>query len=104
MTLFIGSICGSTLGGQWSDTILIQLKRKHGGKMHPEVGVPNWSSPLHPKPETVDASPEYIPGHGIASPLRGRLRLDLPNAPAGRCNLRHVVRCWFLFSVGFFFF
>ncbi|KAF8436913.1 vacuolar DHA amino acid exporter [Boletus edulis BED1] len=33
----IGSICGSTLGGRWSDTMLMKLRNKHGGKTHPEM-------------------------------------------------------------------
>lgn len=40
-----GSMCGSTLGGRWSDRMLMELKSQHGGKMHPEVGVPHCHHP-----------------------------------------------------------
>ncbi|KAG6379084.1 vacuolar DHA amino acid exporter [Boletus reticuloceps] len=77
----IGSICGSTLGGRWSDTMLMKLRNKHGRKTHPEV----------------DAPSEHIASNGIASPLRARLCLDLPNSPTGRRYLRHVICRWVFF-------
>ncbi|KAN0075301.1 Major facilitator superfamily domain containing protein [Tylopilus felleus] len=33
----VGSMCGSTLGGRWSDMMLMRLKNKYGGKIYPEM-------------------------------------------------------------------
>ncbi|KAI9569106.1 major facilitator superfamily domain-containing protein [Boletus coccyginus] len=33
----VGAICGSTLGGRWSDRMLMKLESQHGEKMHPEM-------------------------------------------------------------------
>lgn len=58
---------------------------------------------LRLKPETIGAPSEHIASHGITSPLRVELRLDLPNSPAGCCNLRDVIHWRFFFDVGFHF-
>ena len=36
-TFLIGSVCGSVLGGRWSDHVLAHLKAKNGGVSKPEV-------------------------------------------------------------------
>lgn len=51
--------------------------------------------------DIIDAPPEYIASHGIASPLRIGICLDLPNSPADRCHLRDVVYRWVFFVVSF---
>lgn len=38
--MFLGSMCGSILGGRFSDYSLRRLKEKNGGKSNPEVCLP----------------------------------------------------------------
>lgn len=80
--------------------MLVKRKSQYGGKIHAEVGALTTSIiTLRLTPETIDASPEYIASHAVASPLRDRLCLGLPNPPAGRCDLRDVIYRRFFFDV-----
>ncbi|KAH0830429.1 major facilitator superfamily domain-containing protein [Lanmaoa asiatica] len=98
-----GSICGSILGGRWSDRMLAKLKSQHRGKMYPEVGALTASTIIRLTPEIIDASSEYIASHAVASPLRDKLCLDLPNPPADRCDLRDAIYRRFFFDVSLHF-
>lgn len=82
--------------------MLTKRKSQHGGKIHAEVGaLASLVIIRRPRltPEAIDASPEYITSHAVASPLRDGLCLGLPNPPADRCGLRDVIYRQFFFHV-----
>lgn len=58
--------------------------------------------PLFLARRIIDASSEYIASDAVAAPLCHWVRLDLPDPPADRCDLRDGVYHWTFRSVCLF--